>query len=131
MFTQSLIALPVLLLIKNPIFAYNFILLFSFITSGFGMYLLASYLTKNTSAGVIAGIIFAFSPFMLAQLSHLHIITAGGIPLAFLFLHKFFEDESYKHLLLFTLFYLLQILANGYFALYLTLFSGLYILYIT
>lgn len=129
LFSQSLVALPVMLLSKNPILAYNFVFLLSFVTSGFGMYLLVSYLTRNTFAGIIAGIIFAFSPFMFAQLSHLQSITAGGIPLAFLFLHKFFNGEKYKHLLLFTLFYLLQVLANGYYAMYLTLFAGFYILY--
>ncbi|MFC2166961.1 discoidin domain-containing protein [Acidobacteriota bacterium] len=125
---QSLVALPALLVSKNPIFAYNFILLLSFLTSGFGAYLLARYLTSSTSGGIIAGVIYAFSPFMFHQLGHLQVITAGGIPLALLFLHKFFLSERYKHLLLFTLFFLLQILANGYYAMYLSLFAGLYIL---
>ena len=127
--TQSLISLPVLLASKNPIFAQNFVILFSFFTSGLCMYFLARHLTKNTFGGIIAGIIYAFSPFMFSHLSHLQILTAGGIPLAFLFLHKFFESEHYKHLLLFTLFFLIQTLANGYYGLYLSLFAGLYILF--
>lgn len=126
--TQSLISLPVLLASKNPIFAQNFVVLFSFFTSGLCMYFLARNLTKNTLGGIIAGIIYAFSPFMFSHLSHLQILTAGGIPLTFLFLHKFFKSEHYKHLLLFTLFFLIQTLANGYYGLYLTLFAGLYIL---
>ncbi len=126
---QALFALPPLILTKNPVFAYNFVLLFAFVTSGFGMYLLARYLTGNSFSGIIAGIIFAFSTFMFAHLGHLQVISAGGLPLSFLFLHKFFESESYKHLLLFTLFYLLQVLSNSYYALYLTLFAGLYMLY--
>ena len=126
--TQSLISLPVLLTTKNPIFAQNFVFLFSFLTSGLGMYFLARYLTKNNFGGIVAGIIYAFSPFMFGHLGHLQILTAGGIPLAFLFLHKFFKSEQYKHLLLFTLFFLLQALANGYYGLYLTLFAGIYIM---
>ena len=129
LFTQSLVALPALLLTQNPVFAYNFCLLFSFFTSGVGMFFLARYLTRSSYAGIVSGIIFAFSPFMFAHLGHMQIITAGGIPLAFLFLHKFFASERYKHLLLFTLFFLLQVLANGYYALYLSLFVGLYILF--
>jgi len=128
LFTQSLIGLPVLLATKNPIFAQNFVFLFSFLTSGLGMYFLARYLTKSNFGGIVAGIIYAFSPFMFGHLGHLQIIAAGGIPLAFLFLHKFFKSEKYKHLLLFTLFFLLQALANGYYGLYLSLFAGLYIL---
>jgi hypothetical protein len=129
LFTQTLIALPLLLITHNPIFAYNFCLLFSFLTSGLGMFFLARYLTRSYYAGIVAGIIFAFSPFMFAHLGHMQIIAAGGIPLAFLFLHKFFASERYKHLLLFTLFFLLQILANGYYAMYLSLFVGLYMLF--
>ena len=129
MFGLGLLGFPVYLLTHNPILTYNIVFLFSFVTSGFGMYLLARYLTNNTFAGLIAGIIFAFSPFMFSHLSHLQIISAGGIPLTFLYVHKFFNGEKFKHLLLFTLFYLLQILANGHYALYLTLFLGLYIIY--
>lgn len=127
--TQSLVALPILLASQNPIFAKNFVLLFSFITSGLGMYFLARYLTKNVLGGITAGIIYAFSPFMIDHLSHLQILTAGGMPLALLFLHKFFKSTHYKHLFLFALFFLLQTLANGYYGLYLSLFAGLYILF--
>jgi len=129
MFSNALIALPVTVITGNPLLAYNFVLLFSFFMSGFGMYLLGQYLTGSAAAGIVAGITFAFSPFMFDHLPHLQVISAGWIPIAFLFLHKFFKEESYKNLLLFTLFYLLQVLANGHYALYLTLFSGCYILY--
>jgi hypothetical protein len=129
LFTQSLFALPVLLISGNPILAHNVVLLLAFITSGFGMYLLAWHLTKSTAAGIIAGMIYAFSPFMFAHLSQLQVLSAGGIPLAFLFLLRFFSTDSYRDLFLFTLFYILQVLANGYYALYLTLFAALVIIY--
>ena len=129
LFTQSLFALPVLLISGNPILAYNVVFLLAFITSGFGMYLLASSLTKNTAAGIIAGIIYAFSPFMFAHLPHLQVLSAGGIPLTFLFLHRFFATSASRDFFLFALFYILQVLANGYYALYLTVFAGLFIVY--
>jgi hypothetical protein len=131
LFTQALVALPVLLISGNPILAHNIVLLLAFITSGFGMYLLASSLTKNTGAGIVAGIIYAFSPFMFAHLSHLQVLSAGGIPLTFLFLHRYFATSSSRDFFLFTLFYILQVLANGYYALYLTVFAGLFIFYHT
>jgi hypothetical protein len=131
MFTQSLIALPVALLVNNPIFVYNFVLLFSFFSSGLGMYYLCRYLTQNSFGAIIAGAIYAFSPFMISHLSHLQILTAGGIPLIFLYLHKFFKDERTKHLCLFSLFFLLQVLANGYYAMYLFLYVGiLFVLFV-
>ena len=124
---QSLAALPVILLSGNPILAYNVVLLLAFLTTGLGMYLLARRLTGNTLAAIAAGMIYAFSPFMFSHLYHVQILTAGGIPLAFLFLHRFFERDRFGDLLLFGLFFVLQALANGYYALYLTLFAGLFI----
>ena len=129
LFTQALIGLPIMLATRNPVFTYNFVLLFSFITSGFGMYLFAHQLTKNNWGSIAAGIIYAFSPFMFFHLGHMQIISAGGIPLTFLFLTRFVQDRSYKNLTLFTAFYIFQVLANGYYALYLTLFAGVYLLY--
>lgn len=124
---QSLIAAPVRLVSDNPILAYNFVLLVAFITSAFGAYLLASHLTGQRE-GFVAGLIFAFNPFMMDHLSHVQVLSAAGIPLALLYLHKFLTDGRTSHLLAFSLFYVVQALANSYYALYLTLFAGLYIL---
>jgi hypothetical protein len=87
---QSVAAFPVMLILGNPIFAHNFALLFGLIASGLGMYFLAFALTKNHFGGIVAGVIFAFSPFMLAHVLQIQLLTAGGIPMTFLFLHKFF-----------------------------------------
>ncbi|MGB8953271.1 MAG: discoidin domain-containing protein [Candidatus Aminicenantales bacterium] len=126
--TQTLAALPVWVISKNPILAYNIILLLSFITSGLGMFFLARYLTKDTLAAIVAGLIYAFSPFMFAHLFQIQVLAAGGIPLVFLFLHKFFTSHRFQDVLLFSLFFILQVLANGYYALYLILFGGLFVL---
>ena len=125
---QSLVALPVKLLTGNPVLAHNFVVLFAFLTTGLGMFFLAHYLTRNTLAGIAAGFIFAFSPFMFAHLYQVQVLTAGGIPLAFLFLHKFFSSDRLKDIMLFGLFFSLQALANGYYAVYLILFAGLFFL---
>ena len=131
LFSQALVSLPVNLLTGNPILAYNLVLLLGFVTSGFGMYLLARRLSGHLLGSIAAGIIFAFSPFMMAHLPHLQVITAGGIPLTFLFLIRFFDKGRWKDLFLFTLFYVLQALANGYYALFLTILAGLFILVMT
>ncbi|MBM3297757.1 MAG: hypothetical protein FJY83_09185, partial [Candidatus Aminicenantes bacterium] len=128
LFPQALAALPVQILSGNPILAYNFVLLLSFLTSAFGMFLLARKLTGHFLGSVAAGFLFAFSPFMLFHLFHLQVITAGGIPLAFLFLLRFFESRRWKDILFFSLFFILQSLANGYYALYLVVMAGLFLL---
>jgi hypothetical protein len=128
LFPQALAALPIWEISKNPVLAHNFVFLLAFLTSALGMYALARHLVKNDFAAVVAGTIYAFSPFMFAHLSQLQVVTAGGIPLALLFLHKFFESNRRRDILLFTLFYVVQFLANGYYGMYLSFFSGFLIL---
>lgn len=127
--TQSVIAIPVYVLSANPLLTYNVLFLLAFATSGLGMYFLAAHLTRHRPAAVVAGLIYAFSPFMFGQLTHLQSLTAGGIPLALLFLHRFLEHLRIRDVLLFTLFYILQVLACGYYAVFLSLFAGLFVAY--
>ncbi|MFV2074022.1 MAG: discoidin domain-containing protein [Thermoanaerobaculales bacterium] len=131
LFPQSLVAAAPLLLTGNPVFAYNVVLLVAFLTSAFGMYVYARYLTGQVMAGVVAGIVYAFSPFMFAHLSHLQIVSAGGIPLVFLFLARFFAHERWRDLAFVGLFSVVQILANGYYAVYLSFFVTLTVAYHT
>lgn len=92
------------------------------------MYFFARFLTKNNLAGILAGIIYAFSPFMIDHLYHVRVLTAGGIPLSFLFLHKYFDSNRLRYFLFFALFYILQALSNIYYGFYLALIAGLFIL---
>jgi hypothetical protein len=128
LFPQSLVALPILLIFGRAVLAHNIVLLFAYFSSAWGMYALARHLTKSRYSGFVAGIIFAFSPFMFSHINHLQVLTAGGIPLSFLSLHKYFENGRTQDACLFGVFYSLQALANGYYALYLALFGGLFMI---
>ncbi len=126
---QTIVGAPFLLATGNPLFAYNVVLLLSFAATAFAMYLLGKHLTGSPLAGFTAGLALAFSPFMFAHLSHIQVIGAAGFPLAFLFLHRYFDEPSLRWLLCFTAAYVGQALANTHFALYLTYAAGIYIVY--
>jgi len=128
LFPQALVAAPILLISGNPILAYNVVFFLAFVTSAIGMYLFARYITGSLYGSVLAGIVFAFSPFMFNHLSHLQVLCAGGIPLTFLFLEKFFAERRWRDVLLFALVFTVQILANGYYALFLSLFVAIFII---
>jgi hypothetical protein len=49
--------------------AYNILNIFAFVMAGLGMYALVWYLTRQRVAAGIAGLVFAFSPYMALQLS--------------------------------------------------------------
>jgi hypothetical protein len=125
--TQALVAFPFLRLLGNPILAYNIVLVLAILSSALGMFALAWRLTKSVGGGIIAGLVFAFNPFMFAHLSQVQVLSACGLPLAFLFLHRFFDQNRFRDLIFFSLCFVLQSLANIYYALYLAVFSALFV----
>ena len=124
---QAILALPIIKLSGNPLLAHNLILLLALITSALGMFLLANYLCQRFWPSLLAGVVFAFSPFMIAHTFQIQVLSAGGLPLAFLFLHRYFSFRRWGDWLVFTLIFIIQSLANIYYALFLIIFSGLFI----
>ncbi|MFC2157023.1 discoidin domain-containing protein [Acidobacteriota bacterium] len=118
LFTQALFSLPLHFIIKNPLLIHNIIFLLTYILGAYFTFLLINYLTKNYYAGVIGGMIFAFSAFHMSQTPHIQVLSSGAIPLTFLYLHKYFQNERLKHSVLFSLFFTLQALACIYYGLF-------------
>ena len=79
----ALLAWPVVILTGNDILAYNLILISSFWLLAFAIYLLTRELGAAPGAAFIAGIVAAFAPVRYGQLSHLHMLVFGWLPLAF------------------------------------------------
>ncbi|HUK12919.1 MAG TPA: discoidin domain-containing protein [Thermoanaerobaculaceae bacterium] len=121
---QALAGAIPMLVSGNPVLAYNLVLLLAFASSGFAMYLLALRLTGSRAASIFAGIVFAYSPFMMSHLPHLQVLCAAGIPLSFYFLDRFRDGERLADLLGLAATMAVQMLANGYYALILPLFVG-------
>jgi hypothetical protein len=94
---------PLLALLSAPfqllgtVFAYNAIFLLGFALSGVTMFLLADYLFKNKTAAFIAGMVFTFSTFHIAQsFAHIHFIDIEWVPLFLYFaLRTIKEDKRY------------------------------------
>src|SRR5262245_25167185 len=80
---------PAYLLTGNPIFAYNTVLVLSFIFSGLTMFLLVQHWTGHFWAALLSGCLFGFAPIRFAELSHLQLYNFYWAPLVFLFLDKF------------------------------------------
>jgi hypothetical protein len=79
-----LMALPASLIGGN-IFAYNLVLLASFVLTGLATYYWINHLTQNKMAGLIAGTIFAFLPYRIAHFlsGHLNLMGTQWFPLYF------------------------------------------------
>lgn len=99
---------PLLGLVSSPfqmlggtVFGYNVMFFVGFALSGLCMFVLADYLTKNNYAALIAGFIFAFSAFHIAQsFSHIHYTNIEFIPLfLYFFLRVLNEKRSYLNII--------------------------------
>lgn len=130
-FGLSILAAPLAGLTGNFIFSYNFLFILSFFLCASGMYALIYHLTGSQAAAVIGGLIFAFFPYRYAHISHLEILFFAWMAFLFLFLHRFFQDPSIKNMLGVGVFYVLQVLCCGYYGVFITLFTGLFIVFYT
>jgi hypothetical protein len=72
----------------NPYAAHNFVVLASFVLSGTATYYLVRYVTGDRRAAAIGGICFAFCPYALSHLPHVHLLMTAGLPLCMLAFHR-------------------------------------------
>jgi len=88
---------PILWLGGSPALAFNAVILFSFAASGFGMYLLARHLTGREWPAIVAGIVYAFTPYRFVHFPQIQLESMEWIPLAFLSLHLFYERGQRRY----------------------------------
>jgi hypothetical protein len=62
---------------------YDLLFLFAYGLCFVGAYLLGRELGLGPAGAAVAGAAYAFAPFRLEQDGHMHVISSGGIPLAF------------------------------------------------
>jgi hypothetical protein len=119
LFGLSLIFAPLYLIGHNPLWAYNLTLLISLSLSAFFTYLLVRRLTHSGYAGVLAGVVFAFSPYVMFEIGRLQLVATQWIPACFLLLHRAIERRRLRDVVGFWLCYLLQIGTCLYYAMFL------------
>ena len=133
LFAQALQALPVYAVSANPILAYNLLFLSTFVLSGLGMYLLVRELTGSALAGFVAGLLFGFAPYRLAQSSHLQVLSSQWMPFVLYGVRRYFtgtagpDPPRLRPLLWAALALVAQGLSSGYYLLYFTPFAVAYV----
>jgi hypothetical protein len=116
---QSPITSVVIWITHNPIFAENIAIIVSFPFAAGAMYLLSFYLTKNIPASILSGLFFAFCYPRLSQIGHLPTVFNFWLPLFILDLLKFLHTGTWKHLVLFLMWYIFAISSSIYFGVFL------------
>ena len=85
---------------------------------------LARHLTKNESAAVLAGVVFAFAPYRFGHIMHLEMQWAVWSPWAFWALQKTLESGRVKYGVLTGVFAALQLMSSVYYGLFLGVLLG-------
>ena len=125
---QVLQVAPVYALTGNIILGYNLLFLSTFALSAIGMYLLVRDLTGDWRAAVIAGLVFGFLPYRIAQVPHLQILSSQWMPLTLWGFHRYIAHRSTRGLVGGTAALVLQNLSCGYYLLFFAPFVPLVVI---
>jgi hypothetical protein len=102
--------------IPNAVAGYNFLFFTSFVASALATCWVLRRAGLSWTAALLAGWMFAFSPFRVAHLSHLQLLIAQWVPLTLWFWDRLLAERTWKKAGLFLLFYLLHVTGGCYLA---------------
>jgi hypothetical protein len=114
----SVFATPMQWLGASPTTTYNVVFLLSFPLCAIAAHALVFTLTARHDAGAVAGVMFGFNAYRIAESAHLQTLAAFWMPVALLALHQYIRRRDPRWLMVFGVAWLLQALSNGYFLLF-------------
>ncbi|HET9225476.1 MAG TPA: hypothetical protein VFR31_02325, partial [Thermoanaerobaculia bacterium] len=103
-------------LFDNAIAGYNFLVFTSFVLTGLTVCWVVRRSGCSWIAAVLAGAMYAFSPFRLTQLNHIQILLVQWAPLTLWFWDRLLAEHRARHAVLFLVFYLLHVTGGAYLA---------------
>jgi hypothetical protein len=130
--TYGLFSVPFQVLLgglTGLIVGYNSVIFLSFVLSGFGAYRLAVYVTGSQLGGWIGGLIFAFMPFHFLNMNSLHLLAIEILPFYILSLVKLWDRPSLRQGIFVALSLAFAYYTSVEYALYLLIFSALWVIY--
>lgn len=115
---------------KNPYATLNVVILVAFATAWLFMWMLVRHLTGSAVAATVAGILYAFCPYVFAHTAHIQLMLTGGIPLAMLMLHRLADAPSARRGIALGLALWGQALACAYYGIFAALLVGYSVLFL-
>ena len=127
--SAAVVALP-LLGALNLVAVGNILMLLGITFAGYFAFLLAEYVTADRAASLLAGVVFAFSPIVGANLQgHLYVVTGlPWIPLYLLFVLKTLDHPTKGNALRAGGIFAITMLSYWYYAAFLVVFTGVLVL---
>ena len=94
---ETILFAPFYLISHNPVLAYNITFYLTFLLCGINMYIMARHYTGKSFAAFVAALIYAFAPYRLGQIDHIHVIAGEWMPLAFLSLDLSLQQGRWRY----------------------------------
>src|SRR5262249_9538182 len=122
-FPQAAMAIPLFAAGASPVLAYNILLIAGFALSGWVMCLVISSWTGDWSAGLVAGVVFAFNAHLLSRIPHLQAQHVEFLPAALFALDALLSKPTVRRAVALAVWAVLQattsvyLLATTFFAL--------------
>ncbi len=116
--STAILNIPLLFFTKNSVEMQNFHLITGTIILYLSSYFLGKQLKFTNLSSHFTALFFTFSTIQMSYVVHLHTYLIAGLPLTFLFLLKWFENNKWQWLLLAICTFLYQTLnspMNGFF----------------
>jgi hypothetical protein len=104
--------------------------LLSFVLSGTGVYYLVRYLATDRLSAAVSGICFAFCPYVLSHLPHVHLLMTAGLPFSRLAFHRAADRPTWRRGAVLGLAIAAEALFCGYYAVFVALTVGFAVLVI-
>lgn len=125
----GVLGLPAYVLTGNPYATHNLAMLLGFALAFLFAYALARYLARDTGAAIVAGLAFAFCPFMFARAAHIQLVMFFGLPATLLALHRLVDAPSAGRGLVLAVALIVTALSCGYYGIFAALLAGLGLVY--
>lgn len=125
----ALMASPLQWLGFSPVTAYNLTFLASFPLCAGAAHALAYTLTRRHDAAMVCGLAYGFNPYRVAHVEHLELLLSFGMPAALAALHLYAESRRARWLAAFAAALMIQALSASYYALFFTVFLGLWVIW--
>jgi hypothetical protein len=129
LFGAALFAFPLHAAGVSTLAAYNVVFLLGMFLSAMAAWALARDMTGDPLASAVAGIVYAFCPWRIAQIPHIQFQWGAFLALALLFLLRYLEDGRRRDLVLFAVCFAWNALCNVHYALFSGFLVGLVLLY--
>jgi hypothetical protein len=124
LFGAAIFGFPFFAAGASTLFTANFLMLLGMALSGISAWALARYVTGDSAASLLAGVVYAFVPWRLAQLPHVQFQWGPFLALLLLFLLRYLDGGRRRDAVLFALFFAWNAVTNVHYA----MFSGLLVL---